>query len=76
MRDDERCWRSKEVNTPELIGQRFRVRVTVEVLREFSKRFRLKRRAPFKLGQWHFYQDNALVYNSILVTDYEHQDGH
>ena len=28
-RDDERCGRSKEVNTPELIGQRVRVRVTV-----------------------------------------------
>ena len=27
MRDDERCGRSKEVNTPELIGQRVRVRV-------------------------------------------------
>ena len=25
MRDDERCERSKEVNTPELIGQRVRV---------------------------------------------------
>ena len=23
--DDERCGRSKEINTPELIGQRFRV---------------------------------------------------
>ena len=29
VRDDERCGRSKEVNTPELIGQRVRVRVTV-----------------------------------------------
>ena len=29
VRDDERCARSKEVNTPELIGQRFRVRVTM-----------------------------------------------
>ena len=29
LRDDERCGRSKEVNTPELIGQRFRVRVTM-----------------------------------------------
>ena len=29
MRDDERCGRSKEVNTPELIGQMFWVRVTV-----------------------------------------------
>ena len=29
MRDDERCGRSKEVNTSELIGQRVRVRVTM-----------------------------------------------
>ena len=28
-RDDERCRRSKEVNTPELIGQTVRVRVTM-----------------------------------------------
>ena len=26
--------------------------------------------ALFKSGQWHFYQDNTLVDNSILVTDY------
>ena len=29
VRDDERCGRSKEVNTPELIGQRVRVSVTM-----------------------------------------------
>ena len=29
VRDDERCGRSKEVKTPELIGQRVRVRVTM-----------------------------------------------
>ena len=29
VRDDERCDRSKEVNTPEMIGQRVRVRVTM-----------------------------------------------
>ena len=29
VRDNERFGRSKEVNTPELIGQRFRVRVTM-----------------------------------------------
>ena len=29
VRDDERCGRSKEVNTPELIGRNFRVRVTM-----------------------------------------------
>ena len=29
MRNDERCGRSKEVNTPQLIGQKLRVRVTM-----------------------------------------------
>ena len=29
VRDDERCTRSKEFNTPELIDQRVRVRVTM-----------------------------------------------
>ena len=29
VRNDERCGRSKEVNTPELIGQKVRVRVTM-----------------------------------------------
>ena len=29
VRDNERCGRSKEVNTPQLIGQRLRVRVTM-----------------------------------------------
>ena len=29
VRDDERCGRTKEVRTPELIGQRVRVRVTM-----------------------------------------------
>ena len=33
VKDDERCGRSKEVNTPELIGQRVRVRVWVTMLR-------------------------------------------
>ena len=28
-RDDKRCVRNKEVNTPELIGQRVRVRLTM-----------------------------------------------
>ena len=29
VRDDERCGRSKKVNTPDLIGQRVRVMVTM-----------------------------------------------
>ena len=70
VRDDERCGRSKEVNIPELIGQRVRVRVYhVEVLREFRKRFLGKRPALLKSGQWHFHQNNAPVHNSIFVTD-------
>ena len=42
----------------------------VEILREFRRRFRRKRPALLKSGQWHFHQDNAPVHNSILVTDY------
>ena len=33
-------------------------------------RFCWNRPALFKSGQGHFYQDNAPVHNSILVTDY------
>ena len=33
MRDDGRCGRNKEVDTPELIGQRVRVRVRVIMLK-------------------------------------------
>ena len=60
LRDDERCGRSKEVNTLELI----RIRVKVTMLR-FSGSAAL-----FKSGQWHFHQDNIPVHNSILVSDY------
>ena len=51
-------------------GQAVNKEYYVEVLREFRKRFRRKRPALFKLGQWHFQPDNAPVHNSILVTDY------
>ena len=67
VRDDERCGKSKGVNTPELIGQRVWVRVTMmRFLREFKKRFR----------QWHFHEDNAPAHNSILATGLFDQDGH
>ena len=42
---------------------------------KFRKRFRRKRPEPFESGKWHFYQDNAPVHNSILVTDYLTQMG-
>ena len=51
-------------------GQTVRKEYYVEVLREFRKRFRRKRPALFKSGQWHFHQNNVPVHNSILVTDY------
>ena len=51
-------------------GQTFNKEYYVEVLREFSKRFRQKMSALFKSGQWHFHEDNAPVHNSILVTGY------
>ena len=51
-------------------GQTVKKECYVEVLRKFRKRFRRKRPALFKSGQWHFHQDNAPVHNSILVTDY------
>ena len=51
-------------------GQTVNKEYYVEVLREFRKRFRQKRPALFKSGQWHFHLDNIPVHNSILVTDY------
>ena len=36
----------------------------------FRTRFRRKRPALFKSGQWQFHQDNAPIHNSILVTEY------
>ena len=37
---------------------------------EFRKRFRRKRPAVLKSGQWHFQPDNTPVLNSVLITDY------
>ena len=51
-------------------GQTVNKEYYVVVLREFRKRFRQKRPAFFKSGQWHFHQENAPVHNSFLVTDY------
>ena len=82
LRDDERCGRSREVRTSEMIGQindfmnRDR-RVSIETLSAdmHAKTFRRKRPELFESGQWHFHQDNAPVHKSILVTDYLTQMG-
>ena len=74
VRDDEKCGRSKEVNTPEFIGQKVRVRV--EVLREFRKRFRRKRSALFKSTQWNFQQEKCTSPQLHLCHRLFGQDGH
>ena len=51
-------------------GQTVNQEYYAEVIREFRKRFLVKRPAVFKSGQWHFHQDNVPVPNSIFVTDY------
>ena len=51
-------------------GQTANKEYYVDVLREFWKKFRRNRPALFKSSQWHFYQDNAPIHNSILVTNY------
>ena len=64
VRDDERWGRSKEVNTPQLISQRVRVRVTMLRFLGSSGRDSVGR------GQHSSNRVNAPVHNSILVTDY------
>ena len=65
VRDDESCRRSKEVYTPEVIGQRVRL----GLLCWGFKGVQGKILALFKSGQWYFHQDNTPVHNSILVKD-------
>ena len=65
-----RCGRSKEVNSPELISYRVRVRVVYWGFKGVQEEIPSKRLALFKSSQWYFHQDNAPVDNSILVTDY------
>ena len=69
VRDDERCGRSKEVNTPELIGQTVRVRVTmlrflVSSDRDFVGRGQYSSNRVSGI----FHQDNAPVHNPILAS--------
>ena len=51
-------------------GQTVKKEYYGEVLMELRKRFRRQRPALFKSSYLHFHQDNAPVYNSILVTEY------
>ena len=68
VRYDERCGRSKEVNTPELIGQRVRLRVRFTMLRfkGSSGRDSIGRVQHFS----NRVSDNAPVHNFKLFTEY------
>ena len=68
VRDDERCGRSKEVNTPELIGQTVRVRVTM--FKGVQEEIPWEEASTLQIGSVAIHQDNTSVHNSILVTDY------
>ena len=72
VRDDERCRMSKEVNRPELIGEKVRVwvRVTMLWFKGDQEEIPREEASTLQIGQWHFHQENAPVHNSILVTDY------
>ena len=49
----------KSIRSPELIGQRVRVRVTMLRFYGCSGRFHRKRPALFKSGQWHIQQSTT-----------------
>ena len=52
MRDDKKCGRSKDVNRPELIGQRVRVRLRVTMLRfkEVQEEIPLEEASTLQIG--------------------------
>ena len=50
MRDDERCGMSKEDNTPQLIGQRVRVRVTMLRFKEVQKEIPREEASTLQIG--------------------------
>ena len=50
VRDDERCGRSKGVRTPELIGQRVRVRVTMLRFKVVQEEIQSEEASPLQIG--------------------------
>ena len=72
VRDYERCGRSEEVNTPEMICQWVRVRVTMlrfEVFREFKKRFRRSQHSSNRvcgISTWTIHQSTSLSLSQTI----------
>ena len=68
VRDDERCGRSKESIHQNWLAKGLGLGSLCWGFKGVQEE--IPRPALFKLGQWHFHQDNTPVHNSILVTDY------
>ena len=66
VRDDERCGRSKEVNTPESIGKRVKVRVTLLRFKGVQEEIPREEASTLQIGSVAF----PPVQNSILVPGY------
>ena len=72
VRDDERCGRSKEVNTPQLIGQGLELGLGLQrwgfkgVLEEVSS----EEASTLQIGSVAFPPGHCTSHNCILVTDY------
>ena len=69
VRDDERCGTSKEVDTPQLIGQRVRVRVTM-CLKGVQQEIPWEEVSTLQIGSVAFSPGQCPVHHSIFITDY------
>ena len=70
VRDDERCERSKEVDTPELIGQRLGLGLLCWGFKGVQKEIPREEASTLQIGSVAFPSVNAPVPNSIFVIDY------
>ena len=70
VRDDERCGRSKEVNRPELIGQRVMVRVTMLRFKGVQEEIPREEASTLQIGSVAFPSGQYTSPQLLLVTDY------
>ena len=70
MRDNERCGRSKGVNTPELISQRVRVGLLCWGFKGVQQEIPSEEASTLQSGSVAFPAGNTPVHDFILVTDY------
>ena len=76
VRDDERCGRSKEVNTPQLIGQRVRIRVAIWGFKGVQEDIPREEASTLQIGSVAF---QLAQYTSPQLHPYHRlfdQDGH